>query len=121
MKNRKKAPKMQTILNVDIIFKEKEIDNYNITVSQESVKEVPKKGIQEGRPLPPAKEPIQPHKKAGKKFIYQFDRNNDGRVSRSEFPGPDQVFRNLDRNDDGFIDVEEAPERRPSHKKKRKY
>lgn len=121
MKDRKKLRKMQTILNLDIIFKEKEIDNYNITVSQESVKEMPKKGLQEGRSLPPAKGPIQPQKRAGEEFIYQFDRNNDGRVSRSEFNGPERLFNRLDRNDDGFIDVDEVPEDRPSRKKKRKH
>ena len=38
-----------------------------------------------------------------------FDKNNDGQVSKEEFPGPDQAFERLDKNQDGYIDESEAP------------
>lgn len=53
-----------------------------------------------GRPAPP------PRKARG--LIKDFDRNSDGVVSRPEFPGPDDVFRSLDINQDDVIDAKEA-------------
>jgi hypothetical protein len=44
----------------------------------------------------------------GKNFIKDFDVNEDGIVSRKEFPGPDEVFNRLDINRDGVITKEEA-------------
>jgi Ca2+-binding EF-hand superfamily protein len=37
----------------------------------------------------------------------QMDKDNDGKVSRAEFPGRPQVFDRLDANKDGFIDRSE--------------
>ena len=36
------------------------------------------------------------------------DANNDGIVTRSEFSGPDDLFKHLDRDGDGHISREEA-------------
>jgi Ca2+-binding EF-hand superfamily protein len=37
-----------------------------------------------------------------------MDRNNDGDISRSEFPGRPDVFDKLDLDHDGLISAEEA-------------
>lgn len=36
-----------------------------------------------------------------------MDRNGDGEVSRTEFPGSDEVFQQLDQNSDGFLTLDE--------------
>ncbi|MEK6563740.1 MAG: hypothetical protein AABZ65_01780 [Candidatus Omnitrophota bacterium] len=47
-------------------------------------------------------------------FIKDLDKNQDGMVSREEFPGPDDIFGRLDR--DRFISFEEASkEGKPHH------
>jgi hypothetical protein len=43
------------------------------------------------------------------RFIRRLDRDGDGKVSKSEFDGPPQHFRDFDRNGDGYIDASEAP------------
>jgi len=42
-------------------------------------------------------------------FIKDFDVDMDGRVSREEFTGPSQLFERFDKNNDGYIDTNEAP------------
>jgi alkyl sulfatase BDS1-like metallo-beta-lactamase superfamily hydrolase len=42
-------------------------------------------------------------------FMQNFDRDKDGKVSKDEFPGPDFVFGNLDKNGDGYLDAKETP------------
>jgi len=42
-------------------------------------------------------------------FIQNFDKNDDGKVSKDEFPGPDKAFDRLDKNQDGYVDASEAP------------
>jgi Ca2+-binding EF-hand superfamily protein len=37
-----------------------------------------------------------------------MDRNEDGVVTRREFPGPPEKFQQLDRDGDGEIDAAEA-------------
>ncbi|OPX41797.1 MAG: hypothetical protein B1H13_00025 [Desulfobacteraceae bacterium 4484_190.3] len=44
----------------------------------------------------------------GKVFIEKFDQNKDGKVTKDEFLGPDQVFDRFDQNKDGLIDKGEA-------------
>jgi len=48
----------------------------------------------------------------GVRFRQRLDRNGDGKVSRQEFDGPTHHFDHLDRNNDGFINDDEAPTRR---------
>ena len=112
-KDQKKPGNVRTVLNLDITFKEKEVDNYYITVSKESVEKGEREIIQEGRPLPPSRGSGQPSGRAVWNFIGRFDRNNDGRVSREEFSGPDQVFKRFDMNNNGYIDEDEAPKGPP--------
>lgn len=45
----------------------------------------------------------------GRRFLTRLDKNGDGKVSREEFDGPPEHFRDFDRNGDGFITEEEAP------------
>jgi hypothetical protein len=55
---------------------------------------------------PPAKTGVKPQ--GERNLIKDFDRNNDGIVSRNEFPGPSEMFNRLDANQDGAIDAGEA-------------
>jgi len=43
-------------------------------------------------------------------FIKQGDKDGDGRISKSEFMGPEEFFGNMDINGDGFITLDEAPD-----------
>ena len=56
---------------------------------------------------------IQPVKaQAGEcRFIQRFDQNQDGKVSKDEFSGPEDLFLRLDQNGDGYVDDTEAPKR----------
>ena len=51
-------------------------------------------------------------------FIQRFDKNNDGKVSKEEFTGPDEVFNNYDKNQDGYIDKSEASKGLPPRMRK---
>jgi len=46
----------------------------------------------------------------GKGFIHHLDKDGDGRVSRSEFDGPPDRFDFHDRNRDGYLTEDEAPQ-----------
>lgn len=43
-------------------------------------------------------------------FIMKFDKDGDGKVSREEFPARESAFNFFDRNRDGFITWDEAPQ-----------
>ncbi len=47
------------------------------------------------------------------RFIQDFDRDNDGQVSKDEFPGPDDHFIRFDQNQDGYLSEDEAPQGPP--------
>jgi hypothetical protein len=42
-------------------------------------------------------------------FIKDEDGNGDGKVAKDEFGGPDTLFEQWDKNQDGFIELSEAP------------
>jgi len=46
---------------------------------------------------------------SGADFIKRLDRNGDGKVSRSEFDGPRDHFKDFDKNRDNAITEDEAP------------
>jgi hypothetical protein len=46
-------------------------------------------------------------------FVQRFDRDNDDRVSREEFPGSAEHFQALDSDGDGFVNAAEAPQGPP--------
>ncbi len=46
-------------------------------------------------------------------FVERLDRNGDGKVSRSEFDGPRNRFNDHDRNRDGYLTEDEAPQGPP--------
>ena len=47
-------------------------------------------------------------------FVERLDTDGDGKVSESEFDGPKNHFRTLDRNKDGYLSEDEAPKGPPS-------
>jgi hypothetical protein len=53
------------------------------------------------------------HGMKGGGFIQRFDKDGDGKVSKEEFPGPQDHFTTLDTNGDGYIDASEAPKGPP--------
>jgi len=56
-------------------------------------------------------------RKSGSAFIAKLDKDSDNKVSESEFPGPSEHFQEFDKNDDGYIDEDEAPTKRPSRRR----
>jgi HlyD family secretion protein len=46
-------------------------------------------------------------------FISMFDKDNDGRLSKSEFQGPENFFSRIDRNGDGYLTEDETPQGPP--------
>jgi HlyD family secretion protein len=44
-------------------------------------------------------------------FIQFLDKDNDGLVSKDEFPGPDEFFGNMDEDGDGYLSESEMPQR----------
>ncbi|GHB58870.1 hypothetical protein GCM10008107_04950 [Psychrosphaera saromensis] len=51
------------------------------------------------------------------RFINRLDKDNDGKVSSTEFKGPAKRFTQFDRNNDGYISADEAPTGPPTEKK----
>jgi HlyD family secretion protein len=43
-------------------------------------------------------------------FIKRSDKDGDGKISKTEFQGPENFFGNMDKNGDGFITLDEAPD-----------
>ena len=55
--------------------------------------------------------PEEKRSRAGGFLFQMLDKNSDGKVSREEFPGPDEIFGRLDKDGDGFIIKSEVPNR----------
>jgi len=49
----------------------------------------------------------------GDRFLQMFDKDQDGKVSKDEFPGRDERFDRVDENQDGFIEKSEINKRPP--------
>ncbi len=49
------------------------------------------------------------------RFLKRLDKNDDGRVSKSEFKGPDKHFHHLDKDGDGYISGDEIPDKRKTN------
>jgi hypothetical protein len=58
-------------------------------------------------------------KPPGGDFVRRLDRNRDGKVSKSEFDGPAEHFSHLDKNGDGYISTQEAPQGPPPGRERR--
>lgn len=50
---------------------------------------------------------------SGQDFVRRLDKNDDGKVSKTEFDGPPQHFDEFDTNKDGYISADEAPQGPP--------
>ena len=60
-------------------------------------------------------------KKGKKGYLKKYDENDDdGKLSKDEFQGSDKAFDNLDKNQDGYIDKDEAYKAREERSKKNK-
>ncbi len=57
----------------------------------------------------------KPHGNARKRGnpMEHLDKDGDGKVSRDEFPGPDNHFQMFDENKDGYLDEGELPKGPP--------
>ncbi|MHC4638883.1 MAG: Lcl C-terminal domain-containing protein, partial [Planctomycetota bacterium] len=55
---------------------------------------------------------------SGDDFVRRLDRDGDGKVSREEFDGPVRHFRQLDKNRDGYLSNDEAPQGPPPGRNK---
>ena len=53
----------------------------------------------------------------GGDFVRRLDANGDGKVSRSEFDGPPEAFNHLDRNRNGYLSAQEAPQGPPQRRR----
>lgn len=62
-----------------------------------------------GRGNPPSKEQI----------LAEHDKNQDGKLSMDEFPGPDDHFSRFDTNSDGYLEINELPDGPPAEKRRR--
>lgn len=82
----------------------------------ENTQQIRKPGAEEAQPQPGfGRMPGSPPSGAG--FIQRLDRNNDGKISRSEFDGPARHFADFDTDQDGYISAEEAPKGPPPRRK----
>jgi hypothetical protein len=50
----------------------------------------------------------------GGDFMTRFDTDGDGRISTSEFQGPEDFFTRFDSDGDGYVSADEAPQGRPN-------
>ncbi|MBE9581088.1 MAG: hypothetical protein IMF18_05660 [Proteobacteria bacterium] len=71
-----------------------------------------------GCTLAAAQEKSAENRELGAEFITKFDKDMDGKVSESEFPGPSEHFQEFDKNNDGYIDKDEAPTKPPRRRRR---
>jgi hypothetical protein len=67
----------------------------------------PQQGQQQGKQQPPQQG--QQSGNSATSFVTRLDKDNDGKVSSTEFDGPSQAFTELDKNSDGYLSSDEAP------------
>lgn len=65
-------------------------------------------GAGEKRKIDPKPEPAKAAPRG--QFLMRLDKDGDGKISKSEFVGREQVFNRLDKNSDGFISKDELPD-----------
>jgi len=70
-------------------------------------------GRQEGRPRNRPGGPGRGRRPGRGDFVKRLDTNGDGKVSRKEFDGPADHFDVLDRDGDGYLSGDEAPQGPP--------
>ncbi len=98
-------------LRLEVSLKDEAVENYSLFPEKEVIKK-------DGK-MPPFKELLDKKGRTGstgpreRKAFRQLDINNDNKISRAEFPGPDHIFNRLDKNNNGFIDRNELPETSP--------
>lgn len=91
----------------ETVYREKHWPEYNIDGNDYiTLEEVPEKNGK-SEPAPP-KDANRGPKAAQVAFIVKFDKDQDGKLSKDEFTG--SFFEVYDRNKDGFIEPEEAPQ-----------
>lgn len=56
---------------------------------------------------------------SGDDFVRRLDKDGDGKVSKLEFDGPYEHFRRFDKNEDGYLSSDEAPQGPPPDRKRR--
>lgn len=64
-------------------------------------------------------QPMAGRGQSGEDFVRRLDRDGDGKVSRQEFDGPDEQFPILDKNKDGYLSSNEAPQMPPADGQRR--
>jgi Ca2+-binding EF-hand superfamily protein len=51
-------------------------------------------------------------------LIQKLDKDQDGKISKAEFDGPDEHFTMMDKNEDGYISKDEVPSGPPPRKER---
>jgi hypothetical protein len=83
-------------------FEEMMIGFFDVATPIDRAKLLAKGGV-------PRLEPVATLEDRARDLISQFDRNGDGKLSKEELPaGKQRLFGLLDRNHDGFLDVDEV-------------
>lgn len=54
---------------------------------------------------------------SGGNHLARLDKDDDGKISQDEFPGPDEHFTKLDADQDGYLSESELPKRPPKCEK----
>ena len=103
---RRQPGQTQPQLILKVKFDDNTYDGYSLSVIQKTVQ------------APPHRQPTTSRKNNGNRpgipgrqnpGFKDMDKNNDGKISPQEFPGPVHVFERIDKNNDGFIEEDELP------------